>query len=278
MAEHPQIYFHLGLGKTGTTFLQYRAFPYFKGFHYIQRTKYRRAKEIIAKSNANRFFISFECDQQLERVVKDWVKDHPQTTPILVFRRHDSWIASQFRRFLKNCNVTRFEELLDLDKDTGKFKRKDLLFMPMIRMVEASFMSKPIVLLYDDMRADPKTFISVLARRMSSSVDLDSLDFSKKHSSYSDRQLAFVRKVSHYIPLRNKVVYSNRGIEFLRKSSVSWTRYLILFIGKFWPDQLKGKPLIDAATLKAVKDDYSQDWNEVVEYVRKNQVIDAFHD
>lgn len=278
MAEHPQIYFHLGLGKTGTTFLQYRAFPYFKGFHYIQRTKYRRAKEIIAKSNANRFFVSFECDQQLERVVKDWVKDHPQTTPILVFRRHDSWIASQFRRFLKNCNVTRFEELLDLERDTGKFKRKDLLFMPMIRMVEASFMSKPIVLLYDDMRADPKTFISVLARRMSTSVDVDSLDFSKKHSSYSDRQLAFVRKVSYYIPLRNKVVYSNRGIEFLRKSSVSWTRYLILFIGKLWPDQLKGKPLIDAATLKAVKDDYSQDWNEVVEYVRKNQVIDAFHD
>jgi hypothetical protein len=278
MAEHPQIYFHLGLGKTGTTFLQYRAFPYFKGFQYIQRTKYRRAKEIIAKSNSERFFLSFECDQQLERVAKDWAKDFPDTIPILVFRRQDSWIASQFRRFLKNCNVTRFEELFDLENDTGKFKRKDLVFMPMISMIESTFTNKPIILLYDDMRSDPKTFISILARRMGSSVDVDRLDFSKKHSSYSDRQLAFVRKVSRYIPLRNKVVYSNRVIEFFRKSSVSWTRYLILFIGKFWPDQLKGKPLITTDSLKAVKEEYAQDWNEVVEYVRKNQVVNAFHD
>jgi len=269
MSQHPEIFFHVGLGKTGTTFLQYRVFPYFSGMEYIQRTKYKKAKEIIRRGSSERYFLSFECDQQLEDVVRDWAKDFPQTRPIIVFRRHDSWIASQFRRFLKNCHVTTFKELLDLDQNKGLFKKEELFFMPKIRLLEEVFEKQPIILLYDTMKKDPKSFIHDLATRMESSVDVDALDFSNKHSSYSDRQLTFLMRASPYINLRKKVVFQNKFIEFFRKSAVNWTRYSILFIGRFWPEKKEQNTLLDPADLERVRMSYSEDWNEILMRAKK---------
>jgi hypothetical protein len=42
-----EIYFHVGLGKTGTKFLQHEFFPKITGIYYIKPQKYIRAKSII---------------------------------------------------------------------------------------------------------------------------------------------------------------------------------------------------------------------------------------
>ena len=271
MNKQPEIFFHVGLGKTGTTFLQYRAFPYFKDLVYIQRTQYRNAKDIIKNGgDQKRYFLSFECDQQLEEVVKDWAKDFPQTVPIIVFRQHDSWIASQFRRFLKNCHVTTFKQLLDLENDSGRFKKKDLFFMPMVTLLETHFTGEPIVLLYDDMKKDPRGFIKELALKMGSDVDEKAVDLSVKHSSYSERQLSFLMRASKYIPLRKKVVFKNRIIEFFRKSAVNWTRYLVLFVGKFWPSK-ENQSLLNKADLDEVKNHFSDDWMAILNRAKSSK-------
>lgn len=266
MASAPEIFFHIGLGKTGTTFLQYRAFPFFQGLEYIQRTRFRKAKEIIQNSESTRFFISFECDQQLEEVAKDWAKDYPQTTPIIVFRKHDSWIASQFRRFVKNCHVRSFKELLDLQSDTGIFKKKDLEFYAMIEMLEETFQNKAIVLLYDDMRTDPQSFIQGLARRMDSSIDLHKVDFSKKHSSYSEKQLKGLLSTQRFISLKKRVVFKNKVVEFFRKTGVNGTRYLILFLSSLMPNSwFSNTPLLPKEELEAVQKEFDSDWDRILD-------------
>lgn len=263
--KKPEIFFHVGLGKTGTTFLQYRAFPYFKGFEYIQRTRFHRAKDIIERGDASRYFVSFECDRQLEEVVKDWAKDYPDTIPIICFRRQDSWIASQYRRFVKNCHVMSFPELFDTHSDQGIFKKEHLSFRPMIDLLEEQFGHRPIVLFHDDLKKDPKGFIRELADRMGSEVDVEKLDLSTKHSSYSPKQLRFLMRVTRHIDLQKRVVFKNKVIEFFRKSVVNGTRYLILFIGRFWPDQGSG-PLMDADTKENVRQMFEEDWAQVSEY------------
>ncbi|NNC83667.1 MAG: hypothetical protein HKN79_08820 [Flavobacteriales bacterium] len=266
----PAIFFHIGLGKTGTTFLQYRAFPKFKGIEYIQRTRYARAKEIINASSAQKFFISYECDQQLERVAKDWAKDYPQTTPIIVFRRHDSWIASQFRRFVKNCHVRRFDELLVPGTDQGLFNDQDLQYGAMVRMLDHLFDKKPIVLLYDDLRRDPEKFISFLAESMQCTIDIDEVDFSRKHSSYSEKQLKGLMATQRYIDLRKKVVLKNKVLEFFRKTAVNGTRYLILFLAGLMPDSwFTDGPLVKEEVLQAVRDHYQKDWEHILSIAQR---------
>lgn len=269
LATHEKdIYFHLGLGKTGTTFLQYRAFPYFQGLDYIQRTKYHRAKDIIKRSSSDRYFLSFECDQQLEEVVKDWAADFPKTRPIICFRRHDSWIASQYRRFVKNGHVRSFQDMLDLEHDTGRFKQKDLYFRPMLDLLEQHFEYRPIVLFHDDLKADPKQFIHDLALAMDSDVDVEKLDLRSKHSSYSPRQLRFLLAFTAVIPLDKRVYFKNKTLEFIRRIFFEGFRYLILFIGRFWPDKGDG-PLMQEADKKAVRDFYAKDWDAVLEYAQR---------
>ncbi|NND94081.1 MAG: hypothetical protein HKN45_04400 [Flavobacteriales bacterium] len=265
MSSAPEIFFHIGLGKTGTTFLQYRAFPLFKNLEYIQRTRFRNAKKIISNSSSNRFFLSYECDQQLERVATEWASAYPNTIPIIVFRRHDSWIASQFRRFVKNCHVKSFQELYDIEKGTGLFKNRDLEFYPMIEMLEEKFDNEAMVFLYDDLRRNPEQFIANWAERMGSTVDLSEIDFSRKHSSYSEKQLKGLLATQRYINLKKKVVFKNRVLEFFRKTSVNGVRYLILFIAKFLPDSLLDQsPLVDRQDLEDVRIAFEKDWKRVV--------------
>ncbi len=99
-----EIYFHVGLGKTGTKFLQHEFFPKITGIYYIKPQKYIRAKSIILdclKKNKNqnlKFLISCEFDKQFERETEDFSKFFPDTGIIIVFRRHDEWILSQYKR------------------------------------------------------------------------------------------------------------------------------------------------------------------------------------
>jgi hypothetical protein len=39
----PEIYIHVGLGRTGSTFLQQRVFPKFRKIHYFRHTHFRGA-------------------------------------------------------------------------------------------------------------------------------------------------------------------------------------------------------------------------------------------
>ena len=109
MSDSSEIYFHVGTGKTGSTFLQARIFPLLNGIYYIPTNRYHKIFQEIEKSSSTKILVSREFDQQLEREVKCFSKKYPNTTPIIVFRRHDSYIASQYRRFVKNGFTGNFQ-------------------------------------------------------------------------------------------------------------------------------------------------------------------------
>ncbi|MCB0755510.1 MAG: hypothetical protein KDB98_07960, partial [Flavobacteriales bacterium] len=157
------IYFHVGTGKTGTTFLQYRVFPKLKGLYYIQRTRYPNAVNIIKASNHSSYLVSREFDQQLENEVKAFSHHFLNAVPIIVFRRHDSYIASQYRRFVKNGFAGSFSDFFNLERDNGRFRKQDLEYVRQINILEQHFTQKPIVLIYEDMQKDALGFISSLA-------------------------------------------------------------------------------------------------------------------
>ena len=73
MSRNPQeyqIYYHVGLGKAASTYLQNRIFPALDGIRYIHRDRYRRYRSIIDKSHDDRYLVSreaaFRLDQRLE--------------------------------------------------------------------------------------------------------------------------------------------------------------------------------------------------------------------
>lgn len=260
----PNIYFHVGTGKTGTTFLQYRVFPKLKGLQYIQRTNYHRAGELIRASKAGTILLSREFDQQLEAEVTAFASQFPHAIPIIVFRRHDSYIASQYRRFVKNGFRGSFTEFFDLDADKGYFKQADLNYSDQVELLRRTFKGEPIVLNYDDLSSDPHDFVQRLADLLGAEIDLDAVDFSAKHTSYSERQLKWMLRVNRMIDMTKWRHIRGNPLHTVGRFLFEGFRYLMLFKGRFMPNAFLVKgPLIAKPELDRVRDAYSADWEKI---------------
>lgn len=267
-----EIFFHVGTGKTGTTFLQYRVFPFFKGIHYIQRTKYKNAIRIIKSGTHDRYLVSREFDQQLEYEVKNFSAELPNTTPIIVFRKHDSYIASQYRRFVKNGFQGGFEKFFDLKNDDAFFKHRDLDYSHQIKILEKYFDRKPLVFIYEDMRKDPVAFINAMAKEMNVTIDMDDVNLNRKHTSYNQNQLKAILWTGKFINLRKRRVFKSGLIHFFWKLHLEAIRYSVLYVSKLFPERaFSGDPLISKSDLEAIANAYQKDWENVLEYANRRK-------
>jgi hypothetical protein len=271
-ATRPEIFFHVGTGKAASTFLQYNVFPKFKNIHYIQRTQYRRAVKIISKGKHGRYLVSGELDNRLfENYIREFASYFPETKTIIILRKHDSWIASQYKRYVKNGNPWSFNEFFDIENDQGFWKQQDLYFFPMISILEKYFNHKPLVLFYDGLRADPEKFIGKIGDFVGADYDISRIDYSHKHSSYNEKQLKAIMAVSKRIKIRRKREGTNKTIRVIRGLIPNIIRYSTLYIALILPDSLFSKQdLIPSGRLEEIRKKYNSDWEQCLEYARKN--------
>ncbi|MFO7979282.1 MAG: sulfotransferase [Candidatus Aminicenantes bacterium] len=269
-----KIFFHVGLAKTGTTYLQHKFFPKLKGIQYIQRTKYRDFKyvQIIKKTDYDKYLISNEFDRQLRKEVNNIASVYPHAKIIMVLRRHDSWIASQYKRRIKNGYSFYFKEFIDLENDQGFWKQKDLYFYPMIKMIENKFKSRPLVLFYRDLRNDPYLFLEKIAKFLEATFDKESVDLSPKHRSFNEKQLKIIRKFSRFLFSQNFEYSDKYWVSKIQRLYRMIPRYFILFISLLVPDFLvEESPLIPKKELEKVRKHYEDDWNKCLEYALKSK-------
>jgi hypothetical protein len=268
MAEIPEIYFHVGLGKVASTYLQHRFFPKLQQIHYIPTRRYRKAPEIIGKEKYGRYFVSREFDQQLEREVKWFSSFYPDVHPIIIFRRHDGWIASQYRRYVKNGGHLPFSEFFDVKNDTGLWKREHLTFYTHLEHLEQYFTKRPLVLFYDELREDPWAFFDKIANFSVATYDRRAISLSKVHTSYNEKQLKVMRRYAKRLfgEERERPDTSTLG-GWLKRKGQMLKSYAVLYPAKWLPSSyVPDEPLIDPAELHLVREAFQEDWEKVKAY------------
>lgn len=267
------IFFHIGLGKTATTYLQYEFFPKLKGIYYIQRTLYRKYQAVIERTQQSRYLVSREFDQQLEEEVNKIAAAYPAARIIIVLRRQDGWIASQYRRYVKNGGGLSFTEFFDVRHDTGLWKRADVDFMAKIRYVETHFTQPPLVLFHEDLTKDPYAFMDTLAAYLGATYDKNAISLSAVHSSYSEKELKIIKKYS-FLFSQNRQYSRLRLVRWLQRRSQLLLSYLILYPAKLIPATwLSPEPLIPPAELEAVRDFYATEWAQCKAYAQHNNKL-----
>lgn len=271
-ANPKQVYFHVGLGKTGTTFLQYRVFPKLEGLQYIQRTNYRDFKyvRLIENSSDQKFLVSNEFDKQLEAESLKIVSKYPNAKIIIVLRRQDSWIASQYRRYVKNGFAKSFEGFIDIENNGGFWDRQDMFFHDKLVMLEEVFGSRPLVLFQDELIHDPHAFIGKICGFIGADYEKESINLKRKHSSYNEKQLKFRRHLNakrDRNPRNLSQTYWVRKIQnFLKMPK----RYLILYGAYLVPSRwISDEPLISKDSLAKIRAYYEEDWKKCQEYSKK---------
>ena len=267
------IYIHVGLGRTGSTFLQYRVFPKFRGIRYIQRTRFRRAKKIIARGGHARYLVSGEMDgKKLEMHMADFSQPYRHARPIIIFRRHDEWAASQFRRYIKNGHPWHFRDFFDVEHDRGAWKRERLFYFPNIETLETYFTRKPLVLFYDDLKKDPRAFVKRIADYCGAEVDIGRIDFAPKHASYSEKQLRAVYTLGKKTSLVKRKPFTSKTLNVIAQLWTNLKRYSILYLARFMPASwFSADPIFPAPEqLSAIREYYNEDWEKCVAYAEKN--------
>lgn len=270
-SETPVIYFHVGLGKVASKYLQHLIFPNFRGLHYVPTTQYYRVDKYIKLHPNPVYLVSREFDQQMESEVKSFSQRYHQVHAIILLRRHASWIASQYRRFAKNGFAQPFDQFLDLHNNQGRFRRQDLDFYQKIMILEQTFGHKPLVMFHEDLIANPVLFVQQIARFCQAKIDETKISSTAKHTSYSEKQIKVMQAVSRYIPFGTMVYSRNKLVRFFQRLPEYSLRYIVLYLALLIPNVwINNDPLIPVETLKTIDDLTVEDWQRCKTYAKIN--------
>lgn len=250
-----EIFLHLGIGKTGTKFLQYDFFPFLKNTIYIHRWRIEKTIGFL-KSIQNvgkKILYSGEYDIELDKIITLLSKELPHAGIILVFRRQDEWILSQYKRFVKNGYHISFQDFFNL-KDGFYYKPKDLFFYPKIEKI-INYMKKGAIFLnYESLRKRPKDFL----KKISDYIGTDwfnMIRYKERHKSYSEKQLKFSYVASRFIK------YTPSDNTLRRILFILPIRYSLLYIGKFMPE-IPYNILPTEKELLEIRNYYRDDWEK----------------
>lgn len=250
-SNQKKVYFHVGLERTGTTFLQRKVFPYLIGTHFIPKKDFANAPSIIARGEYDSYLVSHEFNRGFDDSVKAFYESvEADIYPILVLRRHDQWLLSLYKRILKNGNFITLETFAksQLNPDALSFYNKILLLQ--------SLGNSPLVLSYDDLVNHQAGFIQIICDHTGTKCPIDTTKLKPTHRSYSEHQL----QLFYHIAINGfKTVLQNRLL-----------RYIFLHLANIMPSSKSGEArLFTSQYLDEIRRDNENDWQKCLESMNR---------
>ena len=260
-----KIFFHVGLAKTGSTFLQKNFFPKLQNIKYISTHKYKRCINIIKRTNYDSYLISREFDRQFEYEVKKILKEFPETKIIVVFRKHDKWISSQFKRHSKNGYHWDFDKFYN-NKNTGFWKREDMLYSIKMDIIKKYCKHDPLVLNFDELKIKPHSYLKKISDFTESYYSENDISLNIVHKSWSDKQLIFLKKFCKIFKKTPPKYYANNKFLHWLLFRPWWLLFhFVMYFAYFLPrSYVIKKPLIDKKYLSDCMKKYNSDWKKII--------------
>ena len=263
-----ELYFHVGLAKTGSTYLQNKFFHKLKGIKYIHTSEFYKYNEIISSAKEEKLLFSREFDRQFFDETLKIAEKYPDAKIIIVLRSNEKWIASQYRRYVKNGGSRSFKKFIDIEKDKGVWKIEDAFFVPKLKFLETHFANKPLILFYEEFKESPHKVFQKIADYTGTEYKKEEIDLKPKHKSYSDKQLLFVRNITRKFYKKEPPEFSEGKVSWL-KFRLRWLiLHLFLYLAKIAYVKSE-KNLIPKTDLETYKEFYKEDWNNCKKIAEK---------
>lgn len=272
----PIVYFHVGLPKTASTFLQRNVFPYFKGIHFVKKHDFKYHDKIIASADEPVVLLSIELDLDGDSGFQKMAKvanDYQGSKPIIVFRQHGAWVGSKYKYYLRKHGTLSFEEYFNMDTDKGVLNDKNLQFFEKIRLLEKHYQQRPLVMFQEEFKNEPIKAIETIARFVQAEFNEQDVRIANVKKSYSEHSLYYVRKLnrwykydhSGYKTYFSRTLYKKIGGGFLHSTA--------FFSGLFEPSKDKAKKVLPKASVKRINDKYADDWKRCIDYAAETREV-----
>lgn len=178
----PPFFLHVGLHKTGTTFLQKAVFPAWEGITYLRSPRpFELARELADKpvllsdermSGSLFRWIERGTTMRAERSrywqnLSTWF---PGAKIIIGIRRHSSMVLSLYKQYLHQGGTLPLGKFYDLCGSGGILDKEDLMYVSMFTELAHLFGSQPFVYTQEGLRDDPESVFQSLAECMGGSA------------------------------------------------------------------------------------------------------------
>ncbi|GAB4382577.1 MAG: hypothetical protein Kow0075_14480 [Salibacteraceae bacterium] len=264
---------HLGLEKTGSTFLHERVFTKLSGIRYHRKSRFRYFEQIVDLAPTENHLFRFETDREFFNVVDRIVAHRPDAFVFFVLRRHDSWLKSKYNYHIRKHGFKSLREFFDMDNDMGEWKKSEMLLKPKIDYALQKFPGRVLLLNYDELRSDRRKFIGhILTFTGAELNDFKGLDKPSK-PAFSLKQNRILMAFNRAYPYKHLGSRSR----FLNRLWYKYREFLlhtVAFLAQFVPSALVSKdPIIDEEYLNRVKDFYRDDWQYALDKIAETLLV-----
>jgi len=202
------IFIHIGLPKTGTTYLQKYVFPKIKGVNYLSPLQIAMPNYILSVEVDDRpllisdeylstnYFVDSKGHMHGSRytIAENLKKIFPDASIIIVLREKEQWLKSFYLQYLKSVYRTpiSFEKFKKGLKENGT-----LDFEKYIEYLKENF-RRVLVLDYEELRINPHGFIKKICDFMGvETPPLHQIERKRANVRLNDRQISFITWVKN---------------------------------------------------------------------------------
>jgi len=274
-----RMFFHVGMHKTGTTFLQREVYPRWQGIIYIPRDNL----ELILRADpshirllsreglSGRNWDSFETrDRSIQRLSELF----PGAGIMISFRRHAAYIASSYNHYVQHGGTLRFDEYFDIEGDRGLMKKRDFRYMERIQRLEKHFGSRPFVFFFEETFNALDTLLADMARFIGGTPpQAKDLNHHARNPSVQYYPLKILRRINSFA--RTELNPDGRLPLFhwrLRKLGIDPRT-----ICQYWLRVLPNHPVLSPDVASVIDEYYSDDWQEVHDYAKDRDSLARLH-
>lgn len=267
---YENFYFHVGLHKTATTYLQRLVFPYWPDIRYL---RHRNLEYFLRLPDTAKYLVSceglsgatFARLSERQRGLKRLAEMFPGAHAIVGFRPHGGFVASLYSQYLRYGGSRPFDDFFSVERpqDQVIWRREDLCFRAIIESLERSFGKPPFVFQMSELRSNREGLLADLAGFLGTSRAPVPAEDKAQNVSLGAWQGCLLRSANRITGISYTPDGRNRPFPALRRLRLDPTTVCHKVLGR-----LPGGPLVPAEARQRIDDAYREDWAYVTDYIK----------
>lgn len=255
MSQLPEVFFHLGMAKAASTYLQKEIFPFLDGITFLKKHDFWQFREPKKLDPNKRYLFSWEFHEYFDEFIKEISSIYPHARFIYIFRKHEDWIDSKYKYYLKKGGTYSLDSFMENEKDIYKFDKRMLDYSNLVDLIHTHTIHKPLLLNYEDIKNNLPAVIKKIGNYTQSETSQISFSDQFINKSLTNNQLYNLRRINRKLSIHSA------------SSNPKIINLVSLLLIKCCSKKKSTRPLFNVSLLNERKESFSNDWDKVQQYL-----------